>query len=58
MLIWGYEPIWLRLVKFKNFKNGIHKMKATYFYKRLKIKHLCIYKKISIEKILIFKKSD
>ena len=33
-------------------------MKAAYFYKMLKIKHLCIYKKISIEKILIFKKSD
>lgn len=33
-------------------------MKTTYFYKMLKIKHLCIYKKISIEKILTFKQSD
>ena len=45
MLIWGYEAICLRLVKFKNFKSGIHKMKAAYFYKMLKIKHLCVYKK-------------
>ena len=33
-------------------------MKATYFYKMLKIKHLYRYKKISIEKNLIFKKSN
>ena len=33
-------------------------MKTAYFYKMLKIKHLCIYKKILEKKILIFKKSD
>ena len=32
-------------------------MKAAYFYKMLKIKHLCVYKKISIEKILILRKA-
>ena len=28
----------------------IHKMKTAYFYKMLKIKHLCIYKKIFYRK--------
>lgn len=33
-------------------------MKAAYFYKMLKIKHLCVYKKNFYRKNFNFKKSD